>query len=334
MSDQRPTFTFENGQVYAILGNQVIASGSEANLDDVENDAEAYLDSLNTEKEAKIEADRRRTATHIITPNGVKGKILGQTPTLWGDEITVRFENNHVSKFDVHGEENFEWVTENHKTASTSDPIDQLESRLSADYDVDRDSLIVRARDLNDIARLARKIALNDTSVESHQRISGIHTAAEAEISEIRQAVDHMDAQKNEDNPFVPFESRVARQADLGTTKSSSWLDITANEMIAESENQDFDQILSEGPGVFTADLDDSVISHMGSVSQMARDYVISKTAGFEGSEVDEFREAFVARTEVARRHELASRKAEEKLSVTAATEESKDFPDEALFGI
>lgn len=337
MSDNRPTFTFENGQAYAIFDNKVIASGPAEKLAEVEDSALAYLESLNTEKEAKVEAERQRKATHIITPNGLKGRILGQTPDIYGgQEVTVRYENNHVSSHTIHGGEGYQWISEStSKTASSEDPVEKLASRLDEEYETDEDSLVIRSHELQDISKEARHIVtFGNAPLTVQQRVSSIHTAAEAELAEVRQVLAQIEEKKaNDEYGYKPFESQVVIQSDLGpTAHQASWLDITASEMIEESESQDFDRLLAEGPAVFVAGLDDGAVAHAGSVGEMARDFIQSKTAGFQGEEVEEYRTAFVARSEVARRHELATRKATEQQKVAAA-EENNDFPDEALFG-
>lgn len=334
MSDNTPTFTFEDGQVYAFVGSSMVASGTK--LAEVEKDALAYLDSLNTKEEEKVAAEKQRTATHIITPNGLKGRILGQTPDLFDTrEVTVRFENNHVASLEIgKGDEHlYEWSNDSTTKTASANPVDKLEERLASSYEVDKDSLIVRTHELKDIAKEARHIAtFGKAPLDIQTRVANVHTAAEHELTEVNQALAAIEQQAHDDNPFKPFESKVVVQADMGpTAHQASWLDITASEMIEEAESQDFDRLLAEGPAVFVADLDTGTVAHTGSVSQMAHSFIVSKTAGFEGEEVEEYRQAFVARTEVARRHELAARKASEQQKVAAA-EEASDFPDEALF--
>ena len=50
------------------------------------------------------------------------------------------------------------------------------------------------------------------------------------------------------------------------------------------------------------------------------------------GEEVEDFREKFVARVEVARRHELASRKETNHKEAAAVQETQDSAPDDALF--
>jgi hypothetical protein len=64
----------------------------------------------------------------------------------------------------------------------------------------------------------------------------------------------------------------------------------------------------------------------------MAYSHIVSKTAGFQGEEVEDFRDKFVARVEVARRHELASRKETTKKEAAATEDVQSNAPDEALF--
>jgi len=321
------TFTFEGEEIFAIHEGKVVASGTV--LADVEQSAVDYLDSLKKTRKADEERKAQKKATHIITPNGVKGEILGRVASVWGEQVTARFENGRIAQLNVHGEAGYSWVSE--KTASApSDPTEKLASRLDADFDRDRESLTKRAKELSDIAIEAHRLINNGAPYDIEIKLDQIKTAAEAEGRVIKEAIDHLDAADAE--AFTPPTPIVIEQADLGRASGDSWLDVTAQEMIAESEAQDFDKLLNEEPSLFVTDLDTGALADTGVTREMAYSHIISKTAGFEGDEIDDFRQKFVARVEVARRHELAARKETTKKEAAAAQEEQTNAPDEALF--
>jgi hypothetical protein len=332
MSELTPTYTFEGDEIFAIHEGSVIASGKD--MESVESDAIAYLESLTSARDKAKKAENKRKATHIITPNGVKGEILGRTPDVWGEQeqITARFANGQISTFMVHGDADVQWVRDNPKTASASDPVAHLASVLDEDYDRDIPALTARHDQLLNLAREASRLLAAGAPYTVELELDKIRTAAENERLEVKEALDHLQAADYESFiPDAPFAPHAVEQADLGTS-GNDWLDATTQEMIAESEAIDYDKLLSEGPALYVTELDTGALADAGVTREMALSHVIAKTAGFTGEEVDEFREKFVARAEVARRHELASRKETNHKEAAAAQETQDNAPDEALF--
>lgn len=330
MSDLTPTYTFDGEEVFAIHEGKVIASGTD--IGKVESDAVKYLDSLKTTRDADAKDKAKKSATHIITPNGVKGEIIGRTASVYGEQVSVRFDNGTFATLDVHPEHNVQWVKEA-KTASFSDPTQRLSAVLEADYEHDLQSLAARHDELLNLTREAASLISNGTPYKVQQELDKIRTAAEQERLEVKEAIDHLQAADAESFiPSEPFRPVVAEQADLGTGAGNDWLDVVAQDMIAESEGQDYDKLLSEGPGLFVTDLDTGALADAGVVREMALSHIVAKTAGFQGEEVNEFREAFVARAEAARREELASRKETNHKEAAAAQETEVNTPDDALF--
>jgi len=329
MTEFTATFTFEGDEIFAIHEGKVIASGKD--MPSVESDAVEYLESLTSERK-KTEADnKKKKATHIITPNGVKGEILGRTPSVWGEQITARFANGRIATFTTHGSDDVEWITESIKTASANDPVSKLAARLDADFGHDRNSLVERQQELRALAAEAHKFINNGAPHEVEVKLDAIRTAAEAESAQIKLAIDHLDSEDAEGFvPEAPFATHAVEQADLG--QKNDWLDVTTQQMIDESEGQDFDKLLSEGPSVFVTDLDDGALANAGVTREMALSHIVAKTSGFQGEEIQEYRERFIARTEVARRHELASRKVTTHKEAAAAEEVQTNTSDEALF--
>lgn len=325
MSDLVATYTFEGDEIFAIHEGKVIASGND--MPSVESDAVEYLESLTKERKHKEKESTKKTATHIITPNGLKGEILGRTPAVWGEQITARFENNHISTFITHGEDNVEWITEKqHKIASG--PTDKLSERLDAEFEHDRKSLAVRHDELISISKEASSLIANGAPYIAEVKLDQIRTAADNERLQIKEAIDHL---QDADAIAPPsFDPQVFEQADIG--HSSDWLDATTQQMIQESEDQDLDKLISEGPSVFVTELDNGALADAGVTREMAFAHIVSKTAGFAGEEIEDFRDKFVARAEVARRHELASRKQTIHKEAAAEQELEINAPDEALF--
>jgi hypothetical protein len=253
MSDLTPTYTFEGEEIFAIHEGKVIASGTD--MGKVESDAVEYLDSLKTTREQVAKDQAKKTATHIITPNGVKGTILNRVPDMWGEQVTARFENGEVAQFTVHGETDVQWVTE--RTASTAaNPAEGLEQRLASDYQHDRGSLSKRLGELRDIAVESHRLIQSGAPYNIEIRLDQVKVAAEHEAQQVKEALDHLDSADAE--VFSAPKPIVVEQADLGHSgdAAGSWLDTVTNDMIAEAEGVDFEKLLAEGPSVFVTELD------------------------------------------------------------------------------
>jgi hypothetical protein len=329
MEELTPTYTFDGDEVFAIHEGKVIASGDD--MAKVESDAVKYLDSLTSERENTQKAERKRKATHIRTPNGIKGQILGRTPSVWGEQITARFDNGTITTFQVHGSsEDVEWITE--KTASAADPADRLSKVVETDYARDKESLVARHDELLGVIREAARLIEDGAPYTVEVKLDQLRTAAENERLEVKEAIDHLDAADAESFiPDAPFRPSVVEQADVGTT-GDDWLEVTRQQMIEESEAVDYDKLLSEGPGLFVTELDTGALADAGVTRELALSHVIAKTAGFEGAEVDTFRESFIARAEAARREELKTRKETNHKEAAAVQETQENVPDDALF--
>lgn len=331
MSDLSPTYTFDGDQVYAIFEGKVIASGESDNMPKVESDAVKYLEGLTVTRDADKKEKAKKDATHIITPNGVRGEIIGRTASIYGEEVTARFDNGQFGSFVIHAEDNVQWVNE--KTASAESPIARLSSVLDEEYDKDKQSLVARHDQLLVAAQEAEALLTRGAAYNIEVELSQIHVAALHEAREIKEAYDHLEAADYESFiPDAPFEPHVVEQADLGRSKGDSWLDVTTQQIIDETENQDFGQLLNEGPSLFVTDLDTGALADAGVTREMALSHVVAKTAGFTGKEVEQYREEFIARTEAARREELATRKETMHREAAATQEVNDNAPDEALY--
>jgi hypothetical protein len=327
MADQTPTYTFEGDEVFAIYAGQVIASGKD--IDDVEKTALDYLDAQKSTADADARADKKRKATHIVTPNGVEGQIMGRTPSQWGEQITVRLANGTIHQYETHGDETY--ITK--KEASTvKDPIDALEQKLAVEYTHDKVGLVERLHDLRDVAQEATRLARAGAPYTIERKLDGIRTAAVAESAEVKTALDYLESADAESFiPDAPFQMHAADQVELGH-KSNDWLEVVAADMVEEAKDTDFEKLMIEGPEVFVADLEPATLADAGTVRELAYSHIIGRTAGFEGDEVITYRSDFVARVEAARRREASTHKATTKKEAAVEHEAHSNAPDEALF--
>lgn len=333
MAELTPHYSFEGDEVFALFEGKVIASGTKDKMAAVEQSALEYLESLNIERKQAAAEEKKRVATHIITPNGVKGEILGRAPSIWGEQVTARFENGIVDTFDIHAGSQVDWVRENKKIAGAGDPVSKLSAILDTPYEHDKDTLRKRLETLAQVAREARAHIANGAPYHSELELDKIVVAAEAEGIEVGEVLDHLESADMEAYaPPAPFEMGVAEQASLGRGATDNWLDVTAENMLNESAGTDYEKLLQEGPSVFVTELDDGALADTGVTRDMAIAHITSKTAGYTGDDVDEFRQTFVARTEVARRHELADRKTNVHKEAAQEQEVLDNVIDDALF--
>lgn len=320
------TFVRENDEVIALFEKRVIARGT--SFAKVEETAVDYLDNLKSERDANTEEKKKKSATHVTTPNGLKGEILSRVDGQWGDkELTVRFENGRIAKFVAHGEE----IYSSERTASApSNPIEAMQQELDADFDRNKDGLTARVASLSGIVKDASTILAQGGSYSDEASLDKLVLQAEHEKEEVESALEYL---KHADAEIIePHGFQAVEQAELGRSKDNSWLDNTVQEMIDESEGINFDQVLEEEPGQLAAGLETGTLADQGSTAEMALSHIVAKTAAFEGPEVEDYRERFVAAVEMARRVELADRKEATHKQASVEKDQETDAPDEALF--
>lgn len=264
-------------------------------------------------------------ATHITTPNGLKGQILGKVKDVWGEEVTIRLENGRIARFDVTDMSNVEYVNE--KTASTS-PYAALEARLAATPDGTKDSLVARVKELKRIKQDAANLIRSADYVDE-QTIHGFVVQADYELREVTDALAALeDAEPYA--PPAPFSTGVAEQEAMGG-HDSTWLDHTVQDMIAENESIDFDQMMDEAPELLTAELETPVLEDAPAVTARAASFVQSRTAGLDQEAAADFTSAFLKRVEACRKVEL-SRREDPEVQAKQASTENYDGPAEGLF--
>lgn len=323
MNDMNPTYASEDGVHYAIVAGKVIASGPD--FGEVERQANELCDPSGRDPDPE-----KTSATHIVTPNGVKGQILSRTAGLWNDEVTVRFDNGQIHSVPVTPRTKF--TTENHKVAA-SKPVDRLRTELSKIASGhSRKSLTDRLIVVGKIKDEAYMLIAGGVSNDDLRDLHELVLTAEHEIVELKDGIEHIDATEGEAyQPYKP-ETQVIDGASVGHQNDGTWLDATLNEMIEEARGTDFEQLLDEGPTLLTAEQDDATIADGGAVREMALSFVRSKTAGLEGEEVEKFEQLFIARCEDARRVELAHRKATTSKEAAQKKSDVDNAPVESLF--
>lgn len=262
---------------------------------------------------------------HVVTPNGLKGTVMGRH-NLWGEEVTVRFENGVIKHLPVSSVQ-FE------KTAGAGEAngtIEAFDARLAATTDTDAGSLYERQNELEQIKKDARKafVGGSDADLEALDRIT---VQANREIREINDALSHIGNEIEQNSQaFASIENLPAvQQASMGGNEAT-WLDKTLGEMRAAVEATDFKKLMDEGPEVFIAGLDDAQLADAGTVRHMASRWIRSHTAGADEELRDKYDRVWLARVEDTRRQRLSARK--EEVRKEASSQESYDGPDDALF--
>jgi hypothetical protein len=330
MADLLPTYEYEDDQVLAVFENHVIAKGTD--FAKVAATAEEYLNGLLADRKKNSRSEARKKATHITTPNGLRGEVISRVEGVFGGEITVRFENNQIRRFETAaGDDGIKYSVDEPKVSSS--PKDHFQARLNERYVTSREGLTERLTALDEIARGAGRLAARESSIPESRALHGFVLAAEAETAEIKEVLAHLeDVDAQNAAPAPPVYSAV-EQISLGRAANDSWLDVTAAEMIVESEAQDFDKLLAEGPTALVSSLDDFAVHNAGTVAEIAASHIMGKTAGFKGEKIEAYREAFVAASEQARRHELTYRQDNVRKEATVKEASIANLPDEFLFG-
>lgn len=282
--------------------NTVIASDKKCQYCDDEGCHRCKSDDP-TQTDDITEVLKHRGSVYITTPNGLKGKVVNAQKGLWADEVTVRLENGRIAKFDV--VPGVEYKFSNEKESDTS-PYKDLWNRLDEIPSGTRDSLISRINELRSIQTEA-KVLLHTASYIDQETLDEIIVTAGHEIKEATDAIRAID-EAEPFEPLAPYSMNSVEQESMGHG-DGSWLDATLSEMIDEAENQDFDQLMNEGPESLVADVDDAIISDAGEVRMVASSFIDSKIATIEEGPRNEFRREFLARVEDLRKKEEASRR-------------------------
>ncbi len=321
MSDHAASYEFEDGQITASIDGKVIASG--ATLEEVESEVNAILN-----PPAKVDP---KEATHIVTPNGLKGKIISRTAATWGDAYTVRFENNEIQTLYVSDSTDFAVETPK-KTASGETPITRLRNTIEASVSPDKRSLKARQNELINVRTAASQLIANGISVNDLRELDEIVLQAENEQREIKEALDHIDATEGQGiEPYKP-DMQIIPGENVGHQNDGTWLDAVLLDDQKAAENVDFEKFLDDGPTEFAAEQDDAVLADAGDIRERALAHVQARTAGLDGETVEKYEKLFLARAEEARRIELARRSHNVKKEAAQKKSNVDDAPVESLF--
>lgn len=267
-------------------------------------------------------------ATHITTPSGLKGQIMGKVKDVWGEEVTVRLENGRITKFHVVPGEEYKYSNEVEEENLSE--VDELRQKMDEMPDGTKSSLIARVNDLKKIKSKASSMIRAGANYADAQKLDQIVIQAEHELQDATNTlIDLEDAEAYA--PPEPFQ--VAEQESLGGG-DSSWLDNTLEEMIQEAESTDFDQMMEEAPETLVAELETPALMDADGVQATAASLVASKTAGIDPEAVADFRKAFLARVEELRVAEVENRQEEEDEDEETQIKEAStdDGNDEGLF--
>ena len=269
--------------------------------------------------------EAKESATHVITPNGLKGRILGKTKDMWGDTVTVRFENGRIVQFPT--SDSLRYASEQEEVLSVTA---SLRERLNAPIEGDSESLVSRINELKSIRREAQvKIANGDASFEDESELDNIAVEADAELGQVVAALDHINDENTD--AYRPPTMHVAEQASLGGN-DGTWLDDAFSTMVSEASSTDYDKLMSEGPEAFVAELDTAALANAGATREIASSHIRSKTAGANPQARNSFETAWIDRVETLRRKEILNRKTKAKKEAAAETDHS-NLPDDILFG-
>lgn len=266
------------------------------------------------------------TKQSVTTPNGLKGRVLARVPALWGEEVTVRFENGVIKRIPVDANLTFASVKE--ETPET--PVKGLEERLAATTLTDKDSLVERAKELRKIKAEARKL-VSDSPDSEAAILDRLCVEADYELREVTAALAHYsDIEGKGFEPPAPIDEIASvEQASIGSSKAD-WLESAHQEMVTEASAEDFEKLMDEGPEAFVAGLNLDQLADAGTARVMAAREIRSHTAGaHEDTRVD-YERVWLARVEEKRREVLASRK--EEVRKEASSQEETPPPDESLF--
>jgi hypothetical protein len=310
-----PTYVFKNDRIYAFANGDIIAQGDDE--EEVEEGVKKF-----EEEEAK------KSSSTIVTPNGMKGKILGRTPDMWGlsETLTVRLENGRIAHYKVGSvekvaDEKSEYVK----------PIVGFQAILAADVTATKPLLEERVATLKKLKNDVRQTIASGASDADAAELHHITVQADAELGEIQPILEDFNRQEAEATPQVaPYETQVVEQG--GRSDGAGWLDTTLNEMIEEAEGHDYDKLLSEGPELFVAEQPVEALGDQGATQAIAASYIRSITAGADTEVRDKYEKAWLARVEEVRRDALTHKKTAQRKEASVKKETADSSPDESLF--
>lgn len=318
------TYTFDENEVgYAIHNGKVIASHTD--IDELEKLADI-------EVSQSAQKPKKASGRVIVNPSGLKGTVLGKTQGLFDEEVSVRFENGEIRRISAVFVEPDNSPVE--KTAGTETSfIDGLNTRLASTYATSQSGLQERYQELTQLKREATTLLSGKPSFEEERELHSIVVAADNELDEIDQALDHYATEEaNEFKAPAPFRLEAVEQAGVGTQDKSTWLDHAVQGMIDETKSEDYEKLLSEGPSLFVAEQPTGTLASVQSTQIVASSFIRSKIAMIQPEVADEYERVFLARAEEARKEEYKERTASIKKEAADKQRNLDSVPDDGLF--
>ena len=312
-----PTFVFEDDKVYAMQDGKVIAAADDA--DDLEEELDNDSD----------EESESKKSSHIVTPTGVKGTILGRTPDLWGldETLTVRLENGRIAHYRV-----AEVVELEDEKPEFVNPINRLQSVVEEEVPGDLDSLSDRQEALASLKREAHALFADGMADEDRARLDTIVVTADAELQQIDDRLDYINDESIQrfEAPAPIAQVPVVEQG--GRPDGAGWLDTTLEQMTQEADQYDYQKLMDEGPEAFVAEQETDVLADQGATQFAAASFIRERTAATEPEVREKYEKTWLSRVEKLRRAELSTRKEQTKKEAAAEKDAQDDAPDDSLF--
>jgi hypothetical protein len=273
-----------------------------------------------------------RPLAKVTTPNGLEGKVMNRVAGLWGDEVTVRFDNGQIKKMPVTSGMKFSKVEQE----ISESPVEALRIRLNSSVEGDLSSLKTRKENLQTIQRQASDLIAEAKTHEERKDLDKIALEASFEEKEIDQAIEHYIDAKNESFiPTAPFKASAVEQADLGAG-DGGWLAEVVSSMNEDARSTDYAKLMDEGPISFIVEADDATVANAGvtriAATRYVRQFTSASVATTTQAQRSQYEKHFLDRVEEARRKELNSRKSATRKEASKAVEAATDAPDDALF--
>lgn len=266
--------------------------------------------------------------SRVTTPNGLSGKVLGRVSGMWGDEVTVRFDNGRIVSVPVNQNLTFHAA----EKVVEENPTKALEARLAQSIDGSKESLENRVSELKSIRLEAAALIQKGAAYETEQELDRLRVEADYELGEVHAALEHLnDAETESFTAPAPFRMQAVEQESVGSS-DSTWLDSTVNDMISEAEATDFGKLMDEGPEAFTAGLDAPALAEAGITRSIASRFINSKTAAANPELRQKYEQVWLARVEECRKAELLNRKETTKKEAASQEEDQSNLPDDVLF--
>lgn len=305
LSNSKVTYSFKSDGVDAELDGKVIASG--ADVAEAETKAHEAMKTASQSETKKVAS--RKTATRVVTPNGLTGTVLGRTPSIWGEEVTVRFENGHIARLHTSSADLSYSDIEDDITSAPA--LERIAFETNRSISDDTASLRARLETLSGIRLMASKIA-SSLKDDDLVLLDGYVSSTRAEEAEIGEVLAGREDQEVED--FTPYRPEARAY-------EPSWLDRVAAEEV-EQEVENFDEKVA----TFVTALSTDTLADGSLVSQIVYDKVASETDDVE------YIENFIEAAEQIRQTEHSARREATKQARIASDQNVNGATDESIF--